>query len=274
MTRLGWLCALAAVCLPLHALAQPGEAGLPAQVLPTVSHAGAQGAAPGGPADAQAATEGTADTAGAAKPPQPPSSVADDSVDPEGGLGRGLKASVTPPIRWPDDLSLPPNRPDPVGLRASPDALPQPISGLASWYADHFHGRRTASGELYSRHEMTAAHRDLPLGTLLHVSNPETGTGVVVRVNDRGPFHGDRVLDVSRAAASALGLVGVGVGQVDIRLPSSEEAAEFARRLAEAAKRPAPQPPQRRVVPAPQRVKPLSPARIQATQQPAHRRPK
>jgi rare lipoprotein A len=134
-----------------------------------------------------------------------------------------------------------------MGLRASPDALPSPVSGLASWYADHFHGRRTASGEPYSRYEMTAAHRDLPLGTLLHVSNPETGIGVVVRVNDRGPFHGNRVLDVSRAAASALGLITAGVGQVDIRLPSSEEAAEFARRLADAAMRPLPQSPPRRV---------------------------
>lgn len=132
-----------------------------------------------------------------------------------------------------------------MGLRA-PDALPGLSSGLASWYADYFHGRRTASGELYSRHEMTAAHRDLPLGTLLHVSNPETGVGVVVRVNDRGPFHGERVIDVSRAAAHALGLVRAGVGHVDIRLPSSEEAAEFARLLAEAAKRPAV-----RAVPAP-----------------------
>ena len=64
---------------------------------------------------------------------------------------------------------------------------------------------------------MTAAHRDLPLGTLLYVSNPETGVGVVVRVNDRGPFHGDRVIDVSRAAASVLGLVGAGSGDDSIR---------------------------------------------------------
>ncbi|MBY0463610.1 MAG: septal ring lytic transglycosylase RlpA family protein [Burkholderiales bacterium] len=153
--------------------------------------------------------------------------------------GRGLKPQGTQPAHWPDDLTLSSDRPDPMGLRATPDALPGPSSGLASWYADHFHGRRTASGEPYSRYEMTAAHRDLPLGTLLYVSNPETGVGVVVRVNDRGPFHGDRVIDVSRAAANVLGLVGAGVGQVDLRLPSSEEAAEFARRLAQAAMRPA-----------------------------------
>lgn len=83
---------------------------------------------------------------------------------------------------------------------------------------------------------MTAAHRTLPLGSLLHVTNPETGVGVVVRINDRGPFHGNRVIDLSQAAASALGIVAKGVGRVDLRLPSDDEAAEFASRLAEAAR--------------------------------------
>jgi rare lipoprotein A len=109
---------------------------------------------------------------------------------------------------------------------------------LASWYSHRFEGRRTASGELYSRYEMTAAHRTLPLGTLLHVTNPGTGVGVVVRINDRGPFSGNRLIDLSFAAANALGLADQGVGQVDIRLPSSDEAVEFAHRLAEAAARP------------------------------------
>lgn len=89
---------------------------------------------------------------------------------------------------------------------------------------------------MFSRHEMTAAHRTLPLGSLLHVTNPETGVGVVVRINDRGPFHGNRVIDLSQAAASALGIVAKGVGRVDLRLPSDDEAAEFASRLAEAAR--------------------------------------
>lgn len=231
MTHLGWLCALAWACLPLHAAAQSGEMGNTGEA--------AMSAAP---------------VPAVAPPDTQP--IADPNTEP--ATGRGLKPQGTQPARWPDDLTLSPDRPDPVGLRATPDALPGPASGLASWYADHFHGRRTASGERYSRYEMTAAHRDLPLGTLLHVSNPETGVGVVVRVNDRGPFHGDRVLDVSRAAASVLGLVGVGVGQVDIRLPSSEEVAEFARRLAEAAKRPpaaAKPPPTRATAPA----RPLAP---------------
>lgn len=177
-------------------------------------------------------------------------------------MGSGLRPSVVSPAHWPDDLNLSADRPHPMGLKAAPDALPIEASGLASWYADRFHGRRTASGELYSRYGMTAAHRDLPLGTLLHVSNPETGVGVVVRVNDRGPFHGDRVLDLSRAAAHALGLIQAGVGQVDIRQPSDAEAAEFARRLAEAAR---PQP----VAQAGQ--KPVGAGQASATRPPARR---
>ena len=246
MKFLGWLCALAWAAWPLHASAQSGEGGLPNGAPPAVQHLGEPWATP------PVATDGSvldrpANEGISAQAPQSAEYITPDSFSADGSSGRGLKQQATSPAHWPDDLTLSPDRPAPMGLRASPDPLPSPISGLASWYADHFHGRRTASGEPYSRYEMTAAHRDLPLGTLLHVSNPETGIGVVVRVNDRGPFHGNRVLDVSRAAASMLGLVGAGVGQVDIRLPSSEEAAEFARGLADAAKRPVPQPPPRRV---------------------------
>lgn len=169
----------------------------------------------------------------------PDSAAVDLSADAPGpALGRGLDPTGRPPAHWPADLDLPADSPSPIGLRASPDALPGPSSGLASWYSHRFHGRPTASGEPYSRFEMTAAHRTLPLGSLLHVTNPDTGVGVVVRINDRGPFHGNRLIDLSHAAASALGIVGQGVGQVDIRLPSADEATDFARRLADAAMRP------------------------------------
>ena len=246
MKFLGWLCALVWAAWPLHALAQSGEVGLPDDTPSAVQHIGEPSATPPVAADVSAIAR-SVDHGVAAQAPESAAHTGSGGVDADGSSGGGLKPQGTSPAHWPDDLNLSPGRPDPMGLRASPDALPSPVSGLASWYADHFHGRRTASGEPYSRYEMTAAHRDLPLGTLLYVSNPETGIGVVVRVNDRGPFHGNRVLDVSRAAASALGLIGAGVGQVDIRSPSSEEAAEFARRLAEAAMRPLPQPPARRV---------------------------
>ena len=78
--------------------------------------------------------------------------------------------------------------------------------GIASWYGQAFHGRRTSSGETYDMHKMTAAHKTLPLPTYVSVRDLGTGRTIVVRVNDRGPFHGDRIIDLSFAAASKLGI--------------------------------------------------------------------
>ena len=89
--------------------------------------------------------------------------------------------------------------------------------GPASWYGNPFHGRKTANGETYNMNEMTAAHKELPLGTHVEVTNLSNGRKVVVRINDRGPFHGNRVLDLSRAAAEELGTLNAGVAQVQIR---------------------------------------------------------
>ena len=89
--------------------------------------------------------------------------------------------------------------------------------GPASWYGNPFHGRKTANGETYNMNEMTAAHKELPLGTRVEVTNLSNGRKVVVRINDRGPFHGNRVLDRSRAAAQELGTLNAGVAQVQIR---------------------------------------------------------
>lgn len=83
------------------------------------------------------------------------------------------------------------------------------FQGLASFYADKFHGRRTASGETYDQNKLTCAHRYLPFGTRLLVRNPGNGTTCIVRVNDRGPFKPDRILDLSKAAAHKLGIRGV-----------------------------------------------------------------
>lgn len=83
-------------------------------------------------------------------------------------------------------------------------------SGIASWYGGKFHGRQTASGETYNQNALTAAHRSLPFGTKVRVTNTSTGNSVVVRINDRGPFVGGRVIDLSRAAASSLGIGGLG----------------------------------------------------------------
>jgi rare lipoprotein A len=80
--------------------------------------------------------------------------------------------------------------------------------GAASWYGPGFHGRKTASGERFNQHAMTAAHRSLPFGTKVRVVNERTGRSVVVRINDRGPFHGGRIIDLAQAPARALGISG------------------------------------------------------------------
>ena len=91
-------------------------------------------------------------------------------------------------------------------------------SGSASYYAAKFQGRRTASGEAFDNSALTAAHRTLPFGSKVRVTNPATGNSVVVRINDRGPFHKSRLIDVSRAAAQRLGLIANGHGKVELAL--------------------------------------------------------
>jgi rare lipoprotein A len=86
--------------------------------------------------------------------------------------------------------------------------------GQASWYGEPFHGRRTASGEIFNMNEFTAAHKTLPFGTRVRVRHATTGREVTVRINDRGPFTPGRVIDLSRAAAAAIGLIQTGVGPV------------------------------------------------------------
>ncbi|NJK34055.1 MAG: septal ring lytic transglycosylase RlpA family protein [Oscillatoriales cyanobacterium SM2_2_1] len=88
------------------------------------------------------------------------------------------------------------------------------ITGLASWYGPGLAGRPSASGEIFNPDQLTAAHPSLPFGTLVRVINPTNGRSVVVRINDRGPFHGNRVLDLSTAAARELGIISVGVATI------------------------------------------------------------
>jgi len=88
--------------------------------------------------------------------------------------------------------------------------------GVASWYGEKFHGRNTSSGEPYDMHSMTAAHKTLPLPTYVRVENLSNGRSVVVKVNDRGPFVNDRIIDLSFAAAKKLGVVGPGTARVEI----------------------------------------------------------
>ena len=88
----------------------------------------------------------------------------------------------------------------------------------ASFYGKQFAGKKTASGDIYQPEKMTAAHRTLPFGTILRISNPATGKSVEVRVNDRGPFVKGRELDLSNAAANALGLEDDGVSKVSVEI--------------------------------------------------------
>lgn len=96
--------------------------------------------------------------------------------------------------------------------------------GKASWYGPRFNGRRTASGERYNMHEMTAAHKTLPFGTMVRVRSLVNGKEVEVRITDRGPFSRGRVIDLSRAAAEAIGMLGLGVKDVLLLVPESTPA--------------------------------------------------
>jgi len=88
--------------------------------------------------------------------------------------------------------------------------------GIASWYGSKFHGRRTSSGEPYDMHAMTAAHKTLPLPTYVKVTNLKNGRQVILKVNDRGPFHENRIIDLSHTAALKLGIKGSGTGLVEV----------------------------------------------------------
>ena len=154
-----------------------------------------------------------------------------------------LGCSTTPPRGGYYQNDGPPDR-TPSDLASTPDAVPRvepflaranrpyvalgrsytPLTtdvpfrerGLASWYGKQFHGNRTASGEIYDMFAMTAAHPTLPLPSYVRVTGVRSGQSVIVRVNDRGPFKSDRIIDLSYAAASRLGLVGTGTGPVEI----------------------------------------------------------
>jgi len=100
--------------------------------------------------------------------------------------------------------------------------------GMASWYGPRFNGRRTASGERFDMREFTAAHRTLPFGTLVRVHSLVNGRDVDVRITDRGPYAGNRIIDLSRAAAEELGMLGLGFKEVVLLVPESTPEVETA----------------------------------------------
>ena len=106
------------------------------------------------------------------------------------------------------------------GCRPKVDYLPggNVQTGIASWYGGEFHGKRTSSREVYDMNDLTAAHNTLPLGTFVAVTNLNNGQSVVVRINDRGPFVKNRVIDLSYVAARALDMIGTGTALVRIEV--------------------------------------------------------
>jgi rare lipoprotein A len=90
--------------------------------------------------------------------------------------------------------------------------------GVASYYADDYHGRKTSNGEEYDMHAMTAAHQSLPFNTKVRVTNLQNGKSVIVRINDRGPFKDNRIIDVSYAAAKELSMIGPGTANVRLEI--------------------------------------------------------
>lgn len=91
-------------------------------------------------------------------------------------------------------------------------------TGIASWYGPGFHGKRTANGEIYNQNAMTAAHKTLPLSTVVKVTNLENKKSIIVRINDRGPYYGNRILDLSKKAAEMLGVSKRGTAKIKLEV--------------------------------------------------------
>ena len=136
--------------------------------------------------------------------------------------GQDLKSAAVPGAITPPDVSDSLNNSFGTSQNlAGGPSFKEVERGQASFYGASFHGRRTASGERYDQHALTAAHKTLPFGTLVRVRSLATGKEVDVRVTDRGPFTRGRIIDVSRAAAEALGMIGLGVKQVSLHIAES-----------------------------------------------------
>ena len=94
--------------------------------------------------------------------------------------------------------------------------------GIASWYGDKFHNKKTANGEVFDKRELTAAHKTLPMPSIVKVTNFENGKSIIVKVNDRGPFVGDRIIDLSEYAAEELGFIEQGTTEVIVEFLKEE----------------------------------------------------
>lgn len=160
----------------------------------------------------------TALLAGCAAPPGPPAASPASELTAQPPRARPAPAPAPKSRAAAPAVPAPPS-PDAAAPAEEPAAAPDGVllgRGLASWYGPNLHGRRTASGERFDRYEFTAAHRTLPFGARVCVRSVLTGKAVVVRINDRGPFGPDRVIDLSEAAAEELGMVGLGIKPVEL----------------------------------------------------------
>ncbi|GIV53502.1 MAG: hypothetical protein KatS3mg039_0020 [Candidatus Kapaibacterium sp.] len=122
-------------------------------------------------------------------------------------------AGCVPAVRFRAATTPPPAASSSLALSTG-----QTMRGVASYYHDAFDGQLTASGEPFNQNRLTAAHPSLPFGTIVKVTNLQNQRSVVVRINDRGPFVSGRILDLSRAAAEQLGMIGTGLAQVEITI--------------------------------------------------------
>ena len=136
-----------------------------------------------------------------------------------GGCATFSSRADKAPLQASDKTSIAaiPSAPPPRDTAKAP--APEAV-GLATWYGPGFHGRPTASGEVYNQDALTAAHRTLPLGAEVRVTNLQNGRSVVVRITDRGPYVDGRIIDLSRAAARALGMLSDGVTTVSLEVLS------------------------------------------------------
>lgn len=116
------------------------------------------------------------------------------------------------------------------------------VVGTASWYGDKFHGKPTATGEIFNKNDLTAAHKTLPLNSILHVTNLENGKTLMVRLNDRGPFIGNRIIDLSEASAAALGITTHGLGKVRVQYAGPADPMAAQRSVQPSAPQPVPYP--------------------------------
>jgi rare lipoprotein A len=143
-------------------------------------------------------------------PPPPPITEPDSQT---------TSVKTAPPAKTPSTTEVATVHSEEDALRIPPDAKPISVeTGIASWYGGPYHNRRGSNGEVYNMHAMTAAHRTLPLGSIVRVTNVKTGRSTLVRITDRGPFVEGRVLDLSQAAAKRIDLLQAGVAMVRIEV--------------------------------------------------------